>query len=130
MNMKNLMTLAILIFALMSCNRTDDNMAKDVESVRIDSVQVPLTNISINTVQPIITFSNYQQGCEGFYGYDYVRDGFTRTITPYKFRLNNACGNTISVRSQISFSPKERGVYTFRFYNGDNNWIVKTITVE
>lgn len=124
------MMLSFVTAVLVSCNRDNENQAFETAKIKTDSISVPQETMQVFAVQSIRTYSTYQQGCEGFYGYDYVRDGFTRIVTPYKFKTDAACGTSVSGTSQINFAPQEKGVYTFKFYNGENNWITKTITVE
>ena len=128
-NLTKTTIVCLILTLLMNCNR-DDSVTFETEKLKIDSVNIPQNTMKVNAVQTIITYSTHQQGCEGFYGYDYARDGFTRTITSYKFKQNATCGNAVAGVSQLNFAPQEKGTYTLKFWSGDNNWLEKTIVVE
>ncbi|MCW3162197.1 hypothetical protein [Chryseobacterium oryctis] len=123
----------VLGLFLTSCN--DDEGYETIQSiakVKIDSVKIINDTMDVFTVQSIKTYSNYSSQCQGFYGYDYIYgDNLTRTVTSYKYLTDGNCAqNNHVVASQINFSPQQIGTYTFKFWNGDNNWITKTIVVE
>lgn len=116
-----------------SCKDEDDyETIEFAEKVKIDSVKIVNDTMSVFSVQSIRTYSTYASKCQGFYGYDYVHSGnFSRDITAYQYHTNGSCtqANYVSA-NQINFSPQQVGTYTFKFWNGDNNFITKTIVVE
>lgn len=135
--MKNLLNLgfsALLCGLLMvSCN--DDNDYETIESIdkiKIDSVKIVSDTMDVYAIQSIKTYSTYPSQCEGFYGYDYIySNNLERTVTAYKYRTNGPCAEgNYSGTNQINFSPQKKGTYTFKFWNGGDNWITKTIVVE
>lgn len=135
--MKNFINFGIsavmLGLILTSCNDDDDYQTiESVERVKIDSVKIVNDTMDVFTVQSIKTYSVYQSNCEGFYGYDYIHDdNVTRSVTAYKFKTDGACQpSTKTFANQINFSPQQTGTYTFKFWNGGNMWITKTIVVE
>jgi len=88
--------------------------------------------MSVFSVQSIRTYSKYQSKCQGFYGYDYIHSEETeRDITAYQYFTNGTCPQVeYSAANQINFRPQKKGVYTFRFWTGDNTWITKNIVVN
>ncbi len=135
--MKKLINICVSVvmlgLILTSCNDDNDYQTiEGVEKVKIDSVKIINDTMSVFTVQSIKTYSAYQSNCEGFYGYDYVHDdNVTRSVTAYKFTTDGACQpSTKTLANQINFSPQQTGTYTFKFWNGGNTWITKTIVVE
>lgn len=116
-----------------SCNDEDDYQTiESIAKIKIDSVKVAKDTMAVFTVQSIKTYSAYSSQCEGFYGYDYIyNNNLARTVTAYKFITSGPCiqGNHV-VASQINFSPQKIGTYSFKFWNGGNNWITKTIVVQ
>lgn len=116
-----------------SCNDDDDYQTiESIDKIKIDSVKAVKDTMAVFTVQSIKTYSTYSSQCEGFYGYDYIHNtNLIRTVTAYKYITSGPCiqGNHV-VKSQINFSPQQIGTYTFKFWNGGNNWITKTIVVE
>ena len=122
----------ILGVILTSCNDDDYEAIQSVDKVKIDSVSVTNDTMNVFDIQRIKTYSAYLSQCEGFYGYDYVHgDNLTRTVTAYKFRTNTICSqSTHQGVNQINFSPQQTGTYTFKFWQGANSWITKTIVVK
>ncbi len=116
-----------------SCHDDEDYQTiESVEKIKIDSVKVANDTMDVFTVQSIRTYSTYPSNCQGFYGYDYIyNNNLTRTVTAYKYISNGPCiqGNYTGT-NQINFSPQQKGTYTFKFWNGGNNWITKNIVVE
>ncbi|MFC3157444.1 hypothetical protein SAMN05443633_10853 [Chryseobacterium arachidis] len=124
--------LALGLFFI-SCNDDDDYQTiESVDKIKIDSVKIINDTMDVFSVQSIKTYSTYPSHCQGFYGYDYIHnDNLNRTVTAYKYITNGPCTeSTYTAASQINFSPQHAGTYTFKFWNGDNNWITKTIVVE
>ncbi len=134
--MKKLLNIGIVgmvLGFLTSCDDNDDYQTiQSIERVKIDSVKIVNDTMDVFTVQSIRTYSQYSSQCEGFYGYDYVyNDNLTRTVTTYKYITNGPCAQeSFTGVNQINFNPQKTGTYTFKFWNGDDNWITKTIVVE
>jgi hypothetical protein len=123
----------VLGLFLTSCNDDDDYQTiESIDKIKIDSVKIVNDTMDVFSVQRIKTYSTYPSHCEGFYGYDYIHtNGTTRTVTSYKYITNGPCAQgSYTTASQINFSPQHVGTYTFKFWNGGNNWITKTIVVE
>ncbi len=135
--MKNFLHFGFSVFFLglffISCDDNDNyDTIESVEKIKIDSVKVINDTMDVFSVQSIKTYSTYSSHCEGFYGYDYVHsDNLTRTVTAYKYTTSGPCTqSTYTSASQINFSPQQVGTYTFKFWNGGNNWITRTIVVQ
>lgn len=119
------------VFGVVSCNREETSeYITEVVKLKVDSVLVTQDTIAIHSTQMLRTYFTLQQGCEGLYNIDYqIENGLIRNITPYKYKTNIACGSTAVGHSDISFTPKEAGTYTLKFYSGENTWITKNIVV-
>lgn len=120
-------------FFFVSCKDDEDYQTiESVDKVKIDSVKIVNDTMDVFSVQSIRTYSTYASGCQGFYGYDYAHASqLQRDITSYQFTVSGPCSQAVHTSSnQINFSPQKVGKYTFRFWNGDNSWITKTIVVE
>lgn len=135
--MRNFLSLGFSVLVLglsvLACNDDEDYQTiESADRIKIDSVKVVSDTMDVFAIQSIRTYSAYSSQCEGFYGYDYVHtDHLTRTVTAYKYRTDGACtGKAYTAASQINFSPQQKGKYTFRFWNGGNSWITKTIVVQ
>lgn len=115
-----------------ACNDDDYQTIESIDKIKIDSVDIVNDTMDIFSVQSIKTYSTYPSHCEGFYGYDYIHtDATTRTVTAYKYITSGPCTQgSYTAANQINFSPQHIGTYTFKFWNGGNNWITKTIVVE
>ncbi len=123
----------MLEFTLVSCDNKDDfETMESVERIAIDSVKISKDTMNVNTIQQITTYSNYKNGCQGFYAYDYIyADAFAREVTAYAYNSNGNCQtNSYVLPSKINFRPTAVGTYTFKFWKGNGNWATKTIVVE
>ncbi|TZF93624.1 hypothetical protein FW781_18190 [Chryseobacterium panacisoli] len=126
--------LSVLLFGglLVSCNDDDYHTIESIDKIKIDSVKIVNDTMAVFAIQSIKTYSTYPSHCDGFYGYDYIYNtNLERTVTSYKYITNGPCtqGSYVGA-NQINFSPQRKGTYTFKFWNGGNNWITKTIVVE
>ncbi len=135
--MKNLFSVGfsalVLGLFLTSCHDDDDYQTiESADRIKIDSVKITSDTMDVYGIQSIKTYSEYPSRCEGFYGYDYVQsDSLTRTVTAYQYRTNGPCTqNSYTAAGRINFSPRRKGTYTFKFWNGGGSWITKTIVVE
>ncbi|SEM34167.1 hypothetical protein SAMN05421856_102499 [Chryseobacterium taichungense] len=135
--MKNFFRFGFSAFFLglffISCNDDDDYQTiESIDKIKIDSVKIVNDTMDVFSIQSIKTYSTYPSHCEGFYGYDYVpNDNLTRTVTSYKYTTSGPCTQAnYTSANQINFSPQQVGTYTFKFWNGGNNWITRTIVVE
>lgn len=115
-----------------SCNDDDYQTIESIGRIKIDSVKIVNDTVDVFSVQSIRTYSTYPSQCEGFYGYDYIYDNdFDRSVTAYRYIKDGPCSqNSYTGASQINFNPRYKGNYTFRFWNGGNQWITKTIVVK
>lgn len=115
-----------------SCNDDDYQTIESVGRIKIDSVKIVNDTMDVFFVQSIRTYSTYPSQCEGFYGYDYIHDSdFGRSVTAYRYIKDGPCAqNSYTAAGQINFNPRNKGNYTFRFWNGGNQWITKTIVVK
>ncbi len=128
------MSMSILLTTTFSCKDDDYETIQSVEKVAIDSVVIPKDTMQIYSIMPITTYSQFTEGCEGFYGYDYQRDNFSRYVTSFKFKTDGTCGSTSIINaSNINFQPQNTGVYTFKFWQGEVNdedvWLERTVVV-
>ncbi|AZA83349.1 hypothetical protein C1637_21530 [Chryseobacterium lactis] len=134
--MKKVLNIGFLMLSLglflVSCNDDEYQTVESIDKIKIDSVKVVSDTMDVLGIQSIKTYSTYPSNCEGFYGYDYVyNDNLQRQVTAYKYITNGPCAqkNTVGA-SQINFNPQKKGTYTFKFWNGGDNWITKTIVVQ
>ncbi|PQA92902.1 hypothetical protein B0A69_12070 [Chryseobacterium shigense] len=134
--MKNLLNIGLSVLfsglVFVSCEDDDYQTVQSIGKIRIDSVKIMQDTMDVNSIQSIKTYSTYLSQCEGFYGYDYIpTSSLERSVTAYKYTIEGQCVQKAHVgTSQINFSPRQKGSYTFKFWNGGNNWITKTIVVE
>lgn len=134
--MKKLLNIGFSVLFLglvsVSCEDDDYQTVESIAKIRIDSVKIMQDTMDVNSIQSIKTYSTYPSHCEGFYGYDYIHDNnLERSVTAYKYTREGPCLQTVHVgASQINFSPRQTGTYTFKFWNGGSSWITKTIVVE
>ncbi|MCS4303973.1 hypothetical protein [Chryseobacterium sp. BIGb0232] len=135
--MKKLLNIGFsaLLFGLVlvSCNDDDDYQTiESIGKIKIDSVKITRDTMDVLAIQQIKTYSAYPSKCQGFYGYDYIYSGeLERSVTAYKYVTNGPCSqNMYTAANQINFNPQKKGKYSFKFWNGGDNWITKTIVVK
>lgn len=124
----------IIIGSLWSCRVETGDAISSISPVVTDSVKLAKDTMMVYDVQRIVTYAKYQKNCEGFYGYDYRKDNFTRKVTAYKFKTDGSCGELVTLRGQFDFKPEQSGNYLFKFWNGKDTsgndlWIEKTVVV-
>jgi len=134
--MKKLLSIGFSVLfsglVFVSCEDDDYQTVQSIGKIRIDSVKIMKDTMDVYSIQSIKTYSTYSSQCEGFYGYDYIHDSsLQRSVIAYKYTTEGPCTQETHVAtSQIKFNPRQTGTYTFRFWNGSNSWITKTIVVE
>ena len=78
----------------------------------------------------------YKTQHDDFFGYDYIRNGLERNVIAYSYTINGTCTQATRVGvNGFNFRPEEKGIYTFKFWNGKDNsnkdiWIEKTVVVQ
>jgi hypothetical protein len=129
----------LLGIALISCNDRNNNDYINQQvaptQMKIDSVQILSPTMSVYSVQSIRTYSTFTPGCTAFYGYNYVPDGLTRTVTAYSYSTGGTCGTAAAFGNQFTFQPVTAGTYMFKFWNGKDTsgndlYITKNIVVK
>ena len=127
----------VMALTLTNCNdRLEGDEIVSTEPLKIDSVKIAQDTMDVFSTQTIKTYSTYSAQCEGFYGYDYAHVApLQREVATYKFKTSATCGDEVPRASQINFRPQETGIYTFRFWTGEDSagesiWLEKTIVVE
>ncbi|WP_417429074.1 hypothetical protein [Halpernia sp.] len=127
----------ILSLLFISCdNRIDDDYVEVIPTkMKIDSVQILSNTMSVNSVQSIRTYSTFSSNCTAFYGYDYVPNDFTRTVTAYSYSTSGNCGTPAAFANQFNFQPRQSGTYIFKFWTGKDGsgndvFITKNIIVK
>ncbi|MEG0927391.1 MULTISPECIES: hypothetical protein [Chryseobacterium] len=134
--MKKLLNIGFsaLLFGLLtvSCSDDDYETIESIDKIKIDSVKIVSDTMDVFAVQSIKTYSKYSSQCQGFYGYDYIHDSkFERSVTAYKYITGGPCTQAnYTGANQINFRPQLEGKYIFKFWNGGNSWITKTIVVK
>lgn len=134
--MIKLIGIVVVVALLQSCNGRDYGYEiSSVNPVKIDSVKWQADTMTVLMTQEIKTYSNYQEGCEGFYGYDYQKEDMNRKVISYKFKTEAPCGNSsIAGWDILRFRPEKTGTYTFKFWQGKDAsdhdiWLEKNIVV-
>ena len=138
--MKKILNVSLVLMisgmAAIACKSDDSGDIKNVSAVKIDSISVLSDTMAVNTLQEIKTFSQYQSGCEGFYGYDYRYDAFNRIVVAYRYKTGDPCQSTHrTFVSSLNFVPQQTGNYTFKFWNGtdpsgNDKWISRSVVVR
>ncbi len=132
--MKKILLFSTAIFvgiSIFSCKDDDYETVQSIDKIKIDSVNIASDTMLVNTMQNITTYSTYASTCNGFYGYDYVyKNDLNRDVTAYQYQTNGNCSNHSYVSANsIKFRPQQTGVFTFKFWTGNNTWLTKNIVV-
>ncbi|MDO5510583.1 MAG: hypothetical protein Q4F57_07795 [Weeksellaceae bacterium] len=124
-----------VIFILSSCNKQDDEWSNySYVALKIDSISMP-DSAQLGSAVAIRPYYQRMENCEQFYGFDYQRSDFERTVLAVGLRNSVVqCGDTLTQQSQFTFQPLETGTYNFRFWNGrdaegDNMFVNEEIVI-
>ena len=120
--MKNFWIIGVLFTALTmwSCNNDDNYTSFHYVGRGIDSVTMADT-ANLGQRIEIKTFTKIKQGCEEFqtHGYDIV--GNERTVSTWFIHHDNMeCGEFMTISPAFIFTPRESGLYQFRFWAGQD----------
>jgi hypothetical protein len=136
---KTTFSLAILLLGLISCNShrdNDESRITEISELKTDSIKINSDTMIVNSVQSIRTYFTLHSNCEGFYDYQYYKDGMERKVVPYYYKTDGLCtANNKAYYTQFNFAPITSGIYQFKFYNGKDNagntlWLQKQIVVQ
>ena len=131
--------IATLLIALVSCNSHRDNDERRITTIaelKTDSVKINSDTMMVNSTQTIRTYFTLHSNCEGFYGYQYYKDGMERKVVPYYYKTDGLCNSANKAYyTQFNFMPETTGIYQFKFWNGKDNagnsiWLQKQIVVQ
>lgn len=124
LEMKKLIALFTLFFAVTACDLESDNENIYFELLPVDSVIMP-AEFHVNTENNITVKFLRPTSCHGFDSFYYAKDEFTRTVAIQSVVIvgNNGCTTlTNEVSEQIlQFKPIETGTYTFKFWKGKDS---------
>lgn len=89
---------------------------RPVDSIQIDSI------FPAGRVTEIKTFFTTTNGCQQFFDYEYTGLGNERTVSIITSEVQGSgCKNITEPESFIlKFNPESAGIYTFRFWNGQD----------
>ncbi len=104
--------------------------APAIDSTPVDEVNAP-TRASVGetvTLEVIFTVSN---GCGRFESFSETVTGNTYTVAVNTEYVGEVCTQAlVTLKANYSFTPTRTGAYTFRFWKGGDEFIVKTVVVE
>ncbi len=137
--MKTINTLIICLSSLMllsflsSC---ENELEQNYESflIQVDSIQIP-DNITINESFDIRFYGTIgTNGCYQFSKFETEKEGNNITMKAWgKFDKNSNICPTVMVyldNEKLNYRIKEKGTYTIKINQPDNNFLVKQISVE
>jgi hypothetical protein len=135
----SIMTFLVLSLFLWGCNSHRDNDERRITAIaelKTDSVKIISDTMMVNSVQSIRTYFTLHSNCEGFYNYQYYKDGMERKVVSYFYKTDGLCNSqNKAYYNQFNFMPETTGIYQFKFWNGKDNagnnlWIEKQIVVQ
>lgn len=123
-----------ICLGLSSCREeVKEDIRYEINSVKIDSVEITTPQMTVGEFQTIYLYSTYEKSCNSFGKVDYVKvpNSLERKVAIAVMKdLQKECGPLHTFRHQFNFEAKTPGTYTFRFWNGGDNWIEKNIVVN
>jgi len=123
----------MLLSFLSSC---ENELEQNYESflIQVDSIQIP-DNITINESFDIRFYGTIgTNGCYQFSKFETEKEGNNITMKAWgKFDKNSNICPTVMVyldNEKLNYRIKEKGTYTIKINQPDNNFLVKQISVE
>ena len=100
----------------------------DEPTVNVKYLFAPIDSVQIGEIKParqvteIRTFYTRNNECETFFDYDYTITGNERTVTMLisSLQANDCLEITEADFHTLQFRPEQSGLYTFRFWNGND----------
>ncbi|MBS1549938.1 MAG: hypothetical protein JSS94_08770 [Bacteroidetes bacterium] len=129
----------LLIFMIASCDShrdRDERKIIAINDLKLDSVKINSDTMMVNSVQSIRTYFTLHSNCEGFYTYQYAKDGMERKVKTLSYKTDGVCNSeTKAYYTQFEFMPESTGTYQFKFWQGKDNagndiWLNKQIVVN
>jgi hypothetical protein len=125
--------LVIVLFSviLLSCSPNADNSINHhFEYVPVVSVEAPEQFI-LNEVHQIKVKYALPNDCYGYYSHDYVYQGETREVTTIAIVNDEAAciESIIEGEYTINVEARQQEVYTFKFWQGEGEYLTVIIPV-
>lgn len=130
--MKRLLLLIISPLLIWSCSLENDNVILRNELVAVESVNMPLDFAyqQVNT----ISYSYYRPStCHMFHSLYHVAENNTSTIAIINSVYEDESCETLTeelVERSFEFTPLNYGTYVFKFWTGDEEFLIYEIVVE
>lgn len=129
--MKSLVYFTLFVlFSAFSCSKESDNARLATTPAPVTAVEAPQTASLNETVTLEVTFT-VNNGCGRFGQFKETVDGKTYTIAVQPVYVGEICTQAlVNLKENYSFTPTQPGTYTFRFWSGPDDYIIKTIVVQ
>ena len=129
----------LMLLFFQSCDSHRDNDERritEVSELKLDSVKINSDTMMVNSQQTIRTYFTLHSNCQGFYTYQYAKNGMERKVVAYYYKTDGLCDNqSKAYYTQFQFMPESTGTYEFKFWKGkdiagNDLWIEKQIVVN
>jgi hypothetical protein len=123
--------LVLLSVILFSCSPSADHLVDHhFEYVPVVSVEVPEFFV-LNEVHQIKVKYALPNGCYAYYSHDYVYQGETREVTTIAIVNDEAACTQAIIEGEytINVQARQQEVYTFKFWQGEGEYLTVIIPV-
>lgn len=122
--------LALLLFSAFGCSKEELNIKSDAQPAPVYAVDAP-ASASVNEQVTVAIKFTVINGCGRFGHLEAEKDGAVYTILVYPRYEGEICSQAlVNLTTTYTFTPTQKGTYTLRFWQEDNKYLNKTITVK
>lgn len=120
----------LLLFSSFSCSEEELSIKSDAQPAPIYAVDAP-ASASVNEPVAVTIGFTVTNGCGRFGHLEAEKEGNMLTILVYPDYEGEICTQAlINLTTTYTFTPTQKGTYTLRFWQEDNKYLHKTITVN
>lgn len=121
---------AFFLFSAFSCSKEETTVIPAEQPARVTKVYAPTYGSVGEKISLAVTFT-VNNGCGRFSHLQEDKSDNTHTIRVYPKYVGEVCTEAlVNLTTIYTFTPAQKGTYTLRFWQKQNNYLVKTIEVR
>jgi len=124
---------ALLTTACFSCSKEEEavTLRTTTAPAPVVQVDVPETAVTAGEGAGLKVYFTVINGCGEFGSFEESLDGQTLTVKVYPHYSKGFCTQALETKEvTYTFKPETNGIYTLRFWAGEDTFISKTIVVQ